>query len=164
MSRVSPSHSQSQPCSCKKGLWVYNLLLGSRLNTWQLAYQVGSLLPSSPSVLLQLCRYLQLTSPCTARTRPPNLALKHIYHETGVPSEIRIKISNSSILSIDDFANLDESSAELLVGIVSILGGVEPFGEGAAATVAKTKIVSAWRKARTHMLNNESLTRWTFRK
>ena len=104
-----------------------------------------------------LCRYLQLTSPCTARMRPPSWHLKQIYHETGVPSEIRIKISNSGTLSIDDFANLGESSAELLVGIVSILGGVEPLGEGAAATVAKTKIVSAWRKACTHMLNNESL-------
>ena len=70
----------------------------------------------------------------------PNLALKQIYHETGVPSEIRIKISNSGILLIDDFTNLSESSAELLVGSVSILGGVEPLGEGAAATVAKTKI------------------------
>ena len=83
------------------------------------------------------------------------LALKQINHETGVPRpEIHIKISNSGILSIDDFANL---GAQLLVGIASILGGVEPLGEGAAATVAKTKIVSAWRKARTHMLNNESL-------
>ena len=87
----------------------------------------------------------------------PNLALKQIYNETGVSSEIRIKISNSSILSIDDFANLGESSAELLVGIVSILGGVESLGKGSAATVAKTTVVSAWRRARTNMLNNESL-------
>ena len=46
-------------------------------------------------------------------------------------------------------------SAELLVGI-SILGGVEALGEGVAATIAKTKIMSG-RKARTHMLDNESL-------
>ena len=59
----------------------------------------------------------------------PILALKQMYQETGVPSQIRIKISNSGILSIDDFANLGESSAELLVGIASILG-VEPLGKG----------------------------------
>ena len=86
----------------------------------------------------------------------PKLALKQIYHETGVPSEIRIKIANSGILSIDDFANLGESSADFLVGIVSILGGVEPLPEGATATVAKTKIASAWRKSRTHIQSTRS--------
>ena len=78
-----------------------NLSLGSRLNTWQLAYQVGSFFTFLVAVVMSL---LAADLTVYSEDATPILALKQIYHETGVPSEIRIKISNSCTLSIDDFA------------------------------------------------------------
>ena len=50
-----------------------------------------------------------------------------------------------------------ETAAGLMAGVSSILGADETFGTGAVAT----KVVSAWRKAKVNVLNNETVgTKW----
>ena len=56
---------------------------------WLLAYQVGSFFAIRIAVVMSL---LAADLTVYSENATPILALKQIYHETGVPSEIRIKL------------------------------------------------------------------------
>ena len=83
----------------------------------------------------------------------PELQLRHSWHQAGVPSNIRVKLAGVGLTQLDLWANLGETAADFLQAVHQFLGG-----EGTTAIMNNTRLVSAWKKARS--LQNSTLAQY----
>ena len=87
----------------------------------------------------------------------PELQLRQSWHQAGVPSDIRVRLAGVGLTQLDLWANLGETAADFLQAVHQLLGGEHPTGEGATAIMNNTRLVSAWKKARSLQNSTDSL-------
>ena len=80
----------------------------------------------------------------------PEVALRQIWHAASVDTSMRVKM-------VDIFSNFAETNDDLAKAVEEIIGGESPWGTGPERLVARTKVISAWRKSRNHLQHTDNL-------
>ena len=81
------------------------------------------------------------------------LTLRQIFHVAGWLPEHRIALARRGSLSDNLLANVSETSD----GLLTALKEDQPFGEGPDEHMGKARVVSAWKKARSQVANDDRL-------
>ena len=71
--------------------------------------------------------------------------LRQTFHSAGLDEPVRIALADLGILSVDLFSSSAETSEKLTEDVGQIVG------------VARTRLISAWRKARSHMTHSDTV-------
>ena len=86
----------------------------------------------------------------------PEVALRQIWH-ADISKPTRIRLATVGVRTVDLFSNLAQSADAVVAAIAVLIGGDEPFGTGAEQIMAKTRVASAWNKAKNHVTYTDTL-------
>ena len=87
----------------------------------------------------------------------PEVALRQIWHAADISKLTRIRLATVGVRTFDLFSNLAQFAEAVVVAIAVVIGGDELFGTGDEQIMTKTRIASAWNKAKNHVTHNDSL-------